>query len=446
MKIYFLVASFAFLSLSACGDGLNLPDLPGGVEKDLEKIPLPEDLDGLVEIESKDISVPLKHYMDGVYALHTEDDFKRIRQYKEMTPWKEGYEKLKSSEYSQLGWNKNAPVETIKRGVSGDENYINAARGAAAAYQMGLRWKIENNSEYAKKAVSILNAWASTTKKLGGNTNVSLAAGIYGYEFAIAGELLSGYKPWGESEDFTKYQQWMLEVFLPANRDFLRRHHDTNALHYWANWGLCNIASVMAIGILTDRRDIYNEAIEHFQTGETNGRMTRAIYHVFDGNYANFAQMQESGRDQGHTLMCMGLLGTICQLAYNQGDDFFKYKDNLFLKACEYVACFNYTNEEVPYVTYIWQKQGAHDDIDEQYFTAIGGGGKGGLRPIWALPYYHYKYIKGMNDDKCKYVKIAADRCFPEAGAGYGDYGGNGVSGAYDVLGFGTLMYARETE
>lgn len=57
----------------------------------------------------------------------------------------------------------------------------------------------------------------------------------------------------------------MLTVWYPANKDFLERHHDTNDLHYWANWGLCNVASTMAIGILTDRRDIYNEAVTHFR-------------------------------------------------------------------------------------------------------------------------------------------------------------------------------------
>ena len=107
------------------------------------------------------------------------------------------------------------------------------------------------------------------------------------------------------------------------------------------------IAAKMAIGIVTDRRDIYNEGIAHLQTGDTNGRLRRAIYHDYAPDY-NFAQWQESGRDQGHTLMCVGLMGIICQLAWSQGDDFFAYDDNLFLRACEYAACCNYTNETVP--------------------------------------------------------------------------------------------------
>ena len=84
--------------------------------------------------------------------------------------------------------------------------------------------------------------------------------------------------------------------------------------------------------------------------------LRRAIYHDYAPDY-NFAQWQESGRDQGHTLMCVGLMGVICQLAWSQGDDFFAYDDNLFMRACEYAACCNYTNETVPYTTYIWQKQ-----------------------------------------------------------------------------------------
>lgn len=313
---------------------------------------------------------------------------------------------------------------------------MNAARGATIVYQQALRWKIEQDDEYAAKAVENLNKWVQTCVGVTGNTNLSLAAGLYGYEFAIAGELLRDYGGWDRA-DFAAFQNWLLKVFYPANDDFLKRHHDTNALHYWANWCLCNIAAKMAIGIVTDRRDIYNEGIAHLQTGDTNGRLRRAIYHDYAPDY-NFAQWQESGRDQGHTLMCVGLMGIICQLAWSQGDDFFAYDDNLFLRACEYAACCNYTNETVPYTTYIWQKQSQWGyPIPEEQTTL--GGGKWIKRAIWALPYYHYKGIKNISDDNLKYTKIATEYVGIEGGGGY--YDAN--SGGYDVLGLGTLMYAR---
>ena len=118
--------------------------------------------------------------------------------------------------------------------------------------------------------------------------------------------------------------------------------------------------------------------------------------------------------------MCVGLMGVICQLAWSQGDDFFAYDDNLFLRACEYAACCNYTNETVPYTTYIWQKQSQWGyPIPEEQTTL--GGGKWIKRAIWALPYYHYKGIKNISDDNLKYTKIATEYVGIEGGGGYFD-------------------------
>ncbi len=105
------------------------------------------------------------------------------------------------------------PVDWIKRGVSGDENYMNAARGASIAYQQALRWKIEGDDEYAAKAVANLNKWVQTCVGVTGNSNLSLAAGLYGYEFAIAGELLRDYNGWAP-DDFRAFQYWLVKVFL----------------------------------------------------------------------------------------------------------------------------------------------------------------------------------------------------------------------------------------
>ena len=429
-KIYYITAVFATLFLVGCGDGIDLPGV--NVETDLNKIPLPDNNVNLEQVELKPSTEPMLHE-----GLHTEEDFQRIRDKKAAgeEPWVSAYQLLVESQFSQKTAD-TYPTEWIKRGISGDENYMNAARGATIVYQQALRWKIEQDDEYAAKAVENLNKWVQTCVGVTGNTNLSLAAGLYGYEFAIAGELLRDYGGWDRA-DFAAFQNWLLKVFYPANDDFLKRHHDTNALHYWANWCLCNIAAKMAIGIVTDRRDIYNEGIAHLQTGDTNGRLRRAIYHDYAPDY-NFAQWQESGRDQGHTLMCVGLMGIICQLAWSQGDDFFAYDDNLFLRACEYAACCNYTNETVPYTTYIWQKQSQWGYPIPEEQTALGGG-KWIKRAIWALPYYHYKGIKDISNDNLKYTKIATEYVGIEGGGGY--YDAN--SGGYDVLGLGTLMYAR---
>ncbi len=78
--------------------------------------------------------------------------------------------------------------EVIKRGVQGDENYMNAYRNAARAYQCALAWKITGETWYADVAVDVLNAYRVYNKGLGGNTNISLIPGFIGYQFVNAAE------------------------------------------------------------------------------------------------------------------------------------------------------------------------------------------------------------------------------------------------------------------
>lgn len=429
--IYLSALYISTLSLSSCGDGVNLP--PVDVETDLYEIPLNDNTASLLTVPLMEEGEKFVH----CGALHTPEDFERIKQNLDKSPWKEGYELLKNNSHAQTSYNAN-PQTMITRGAGTEnpENYSIAFNDVAAAYQLALMWKITEDEAYAEKSIEILNGWAAKCTEINGTTDANLAAGIYGYQFAVAGELMRDYPGWEET-DFKVYQDWMVEVFYPMNKDFLVRHNDTPAGHYWANWGLCNIASTMAIGILADRIDIYNEGIEHLQIGETNGRLTKAIYYVFDGEYANLAQWQESNRDQGHTYLCQGLLGVICQLAWNQGDDFFGYNDNMFLKACEYTARYNFMNMEVPNLPYTREYKGAHGTDYEEYPTISERNLL--YRPIWALVYNHYAKIKGVDAEKYQYTEVATEACFPEGGGG--NYGTE--SGGFDALGFGTLMFSR---
>ncbi len=421
--------TMASLSVSACGDGSVDLKSPG-VETDLNKIPLPTADENLL-IPLKDNSIAMQH--NG--ALVTEEDFQRIKQNLNISPWKEAYERLTANSHSQLTYQPN-PQESIIRGTGYAENYRMAYNDVAAAFQLALRWHIEGNNAYADKAVEILNGWAYKCKEISGSSDQCLAVGIYGYQFAVAGEMLRDYEGWAAA-DFENYKNWMVNLWYPKAHDFLVRHNDTPAGHYWANWGLCNIACMTGIGILADRRDIYNEAIEHFQTGETNGNINNAIYHVFDGEWANVAQWQEDNRDQGHTYLCQGLMGVIMQLTWNQGDDFYGYKDNMFLKACEYTAAYNFANVDVPNVSYTRTYKSNWGVATEEYPT-ISARNQSDV-PVWAAPYYHYSKIKGVEEALYIYTKIATSATAPEGGGG--DYSSN--SGGYDNLGYGTLLYAR---
>jgi hypothetical protein len=355
--------------------------------------------------------------------LSNEEDFRRMRAMVDAgrEPWKSDWEKLIANRHSSLKWNPR-PQEAIFRGAGhkGEpQNYPLLYNDVAAAYAVALRWKITGDSAYAQKGIEILDAWANTLSRIGGTNDKFLAAGIYGYEIANAGEILRTYPGW-PPDHFERFKKMMLDVFYPMNHEFLA-HNGGHVDHSWANWDLCNMASMEAIGVLADRRDIYNEAIEYFKHGAGNGSIEHVVWKLYpDG----LGQWQESGRDQAHTTLGIGLLGAFCQVAWNQGDDLFGYDDNRFLKGAEYVAKYN-LGQDVPYTPY------ANSDVRQDVISDLG---RGGLRPIWELVYNHYVVLKGL---PAPFVQHCAEKVRPEGGGG--DYGPN--SGGFDQLGYGTLVY-----
>lgn len=373
-------------------------------------------------------------------GLHSDEDFTRMKTKiaANAEPWISGWNKLIANYHAQLTYNPNPVEKLIRGGNSAEEpspdNYSRAMNDVAAAYQLTIRWKITGDTAYADKAVQILNAWASVCKQISGNSNTALAAGIYGYQFAMAGELLRNYPGW-KTEDFTKYQDWMLKVFYSVNNSFLTTHWGTCYSHYWANWDLCNVASVMAIGILTDKRTLYNQAVHYFQKGFGNGNILKAINYIHpDG----LAQLQESGRDQGHATLCIALMGTICEIAWKQGDDFYGFDNNRLLKGCEYIAKYNVAMLAVPFKEYLRYYQDPWGGCNNaEKHTEVSSAGRGNDRPMWELIYNHYVKRKGLT---ATYSEMASKKVRPEGGGG--DYGPN--SGGFDQLGFGTLLYSLD--
>ncbi|MGK5693694.1 alginate lyase family protein [Streptomyces sp. URMC 128] len=343
-------------------------------------------------------------------------------------PWLSGWNRLTANSHSQSTWTAR-PQDVVYRGSGTPENYSLLYNDIAAAYQNALRWQIAGTAANGDCAVRILNAWANTLTSIQGTADRFLAAGIYGWQFANAAELMRGYAGF----DLNKFKQMMLNVFYPLNNSFLTNHNDACITNYWANWDLCNMASVMAIGILCDDGAKYDQAVNYFKSGGGNGQIQRAVPFLYPNVEGyDLGQWQESGRDQGHTVMGMGQMGAVCEMAWNQGDDLYSYDGRRFMKAAQYVAKYN-LNMDVPFTTYTW---GSGQTCSQQSQTVISSTSRGQVRPVWAMLHYHYGRRLLLDD---KYI---AQMCFsvaPEGGGG--DYGT--TSGGFDQLGFGTLMYAK---
>ena len=121
-------------------------------------------------------------------------------------PVSEEFTALKNSKYTVDTYTPS-PTEYIVRGDAtgitsdGKENYSKAMSDAAAAYQMALLWKLTGETKYADNAVNIMNKWADECKGIKANDqNQMLAAGVQGYTFANAAEIMRTYDGWGTTD------------------------------------------------------------------------------------------------------------------------------------------------------------------------------------------------------------------------------------------------------
>ncbi|WP_308368101.1 MULTISPECIES: RICIN domain-containing protein [unclassified Microbulbifer] len=358
--------------------------------------------------------------------LHTQADFDRMSQMVNAgtQPYLDGYNQLANSSLSSSDWTPRA-TDTIIRGGTGDNVallYIDVAR----AYQNALLWKITGNTANGDTARDILNAWSSMLTTVTGNADRYLAAGIFGYQLANTAEIMRDYPGF----DVAQMQDMLLNVFYkPLNERFLIAnefgddHNDAHIQNYRANWDLCNMAATVAIGIFSDRQDLYDIGIEYFKHGAGNGSIYNAIPFLHTGG---LAQWEESGRDQAHTKMGIGLMASIAEMAWNQGDDLYGWANNRFLRAAEYVAKYN-NGEDVPYTTYQTAVRTESEISSKQ---------RSEMRPVWEMIYNHYANRRGLSVPN---IAARAQLVRPEGGpTSHGDH-----ASTFDQPGFGTLLYTR---
>jgi autotransporter-associated beta strand protein len=369
-------------------------------------------------------------------CLSTTNDFTRMVAKVQIGahPWIDSWNILINNSSAQTTYSPN-PQTQIVRGGAGTQTYQYAYQDAAAAYQLSLRWRITGDNSYANTATNILNQWANTCTNVTGDSNYALAGGLYGYEFACAAETLRGYSGWNAS-DFAKFQSFMTNVFYAANNGFLVNHNGTCSTHYFANWDLCNMASMLAIGVLCDRRDIYNQAITYYTNGIGAGAAKQVLVFTHPGY---LGECQESGRDQGHCTLDPILLSVFCEIAWNQGDDMYGYGTNTLLQLGEYVSKYNVLplGPDVPYVAYLNCEYYNHTTEGAGMFPSLASGSRGTGRPGWSLIYNHYTNRRGLS---APWTGLMASEMNVEGGGG--NYGS--TSGGYDQLGFTTLTHTRD--
>ena len=136
MVLILLLSAVSSASLLSCSKKGSAPATPTD----------PTPTGGIKYIDTLPPSTPMKH--PG--GLQVAEDFARMKANLTVDPWLSGWNKLIANSHAQATYTAN-PVDTLIRGGGSREqpkpdNYSRAYNDAAAAYQLGIRWKINGDN------------------------------------------------------------------------------------------------------------------------------------------------------------------------------------------------------------------------------------------------------------------------------------------------------------
>ena len=338
--------------------------------------------------------------------LHSKGDLERLKMAvaNKENPIYSGYEVFIQNPASQFTYQMQGPMKMVGRNPTVGQSAYDS--DANAAHQNAIMWAITGDRRYADKAIEIINAWSSTLKSVTGKDAV-LMAGLGPFKMINAAEILRYTNAGWQEGDIEKTEKHFKTVLYPVLKNF--------APFANGNWDAAAIKTVMAIAVFCNDRSMFENALRYYINGTGNGSLMHYI--INEGG-----QIQESGRDQAHTQLGIGLLAECCAIAWNQGLNLYAYDNNRLLKGFEYVAKFNLGNE-VPFTEWL-------DRTGKYHHLKISQESRGNLRAVYEQVYNHYVNQMGVS---APYTQQAAEKLRPE---------GPGKPGA-DHPGYGTLYFSN---
>lgn len=322
--------------------------------------------------------------------LHTQKDIDHIRQMvkEKQEPAYTVFQALEKEPLAQSSYTIKGPYEVIARDGNYGYTKRNAEQDFDAVYLNSVMWMITQDENYAKKSLELMLAYAEVLKDIDGS-DTALMAGLEGIKIVYALEMLSHTYDKISETDIQKINDMLRNVFLPVWEEFYKADPNTNG-----NWGLHVTKSYMAAAILWDDVDMYKKCVNFYLYGNDNG----TISHYIDGDTG---QCQESGRDQVHTVLGLGAVSAICELAWKQGNDLYSAYENRALLGYEYTVKYN-LGYDVPFKTWtdVTGKYCKWDVISKETKDKNGGvDTKRGncWQPVFYMVYNHYVQRKKLS-------------------------------------------------
>lgn len=311
--------------------------------------------------------------------LHTAEDLARIQQlvHQEIWPSIGSYEILKADHKSHADYQMQGPFENIARAGKFGFTKTPCEEDFNAAYYNALMWNITKKEEHARKTMEIIRAYAKTTQKIYGPDD-PLCAGLQGFIFVNAAELMrytyssDKFSDGWQDADTRQVEKLLRQVFYPVLDTFVHSRPYANG-----NWGQSVYKMLMGMSVFLDDEAMFQQALDLFDHGNDNGALPNYI--------AESGQLQESGRDQAHTMLGIGCLSEMAEVAWKQGIDLYASYDNRIMKGMEYLSKYN-LGYDVPFKTWT-DKTGKYNN-----WTTLGESGRGEFRSVFELAYNHYVY------------------------------------------------------
>ena len=287
---------------------------------------------------------------------------------------------------AQENYKMSGPYEVVAR----DGQYARTKGGSERDMRAALDFAKNGRTD---EAVHIINAYAQTLQRFDGH-DAPLCC-IQAYDLVRA---MTDIKLKIKNEKLkVNTQSWdsmIRRAILPTINKF-----EANSPYANGNWGAIVNRCRMACAIFLEDSTLYKTSIDYYLNANDNGSLPNYI--------SETGQCQETGRDQSHAQLGLGMMCDICEMAWEYGKSVncksvnCKYHnlwgalDNRLMKGIEYSAQYN-LGYDVPFET--WQ------DCTGLYcnWTEPGAMGRGRLWDIYEKPYNYYVKRLGL---KMPYTK-----------------------------------------
>lgn len=418
-------------------------------------------------------------------------------------PWKTSFANFTKNPYASYTYavqGNSGITSLVVNGTDAGFNYEKFKYDALAAYYNAIMWYITGDERNAKKAVEIFNAWVNLRNINSGGTQ-ALDAGRVIWKMLEGAEIIkSTYTGWSAT-DLAKFKAMLVYPGYSTMLEPTAAIASEDVTFYWfmyngdpgrhGNQGLFAMRGIMAMGIFLDNETMYDRALRYLtgqphrsddlpyppgprSTGSTPsytsdyfdeytptasvGTTPDYGYNETIGNYIwENGQPQEASRDQSHTVTGVAIINTLCEMAWNQGNDMYSFLDYRPLLGIEfgmhYNASLNYPFPDQPTPWEPTVQSGEFiqrrdrsgrwfskkmNPYSEKDLTRLlrGTNFKFSEYPFHEMALAHYRDRVGLNPDKYKWLQRVFDISTRESGV-------EGQGFQVDFPGWGGLTFRR---